>query len=177
MSKPIVYILCGLPFSGKTTLARALVDQCGLIHLDLDVMARAEGLFPESGVSEEQWARIFDNAHHRLAELLRLGKSVVFDAVDFDRRVRDRIRAIASQVGCSTRVIYMRVPLEEIERRRQANRSSSQRPDVLESDWAEIIDEFEVPTQDEAVILFDGTQSPEEWISRLAEDGKLKLGT
>ncbi len=176
MPKPVVYIMCGLPFSGKTTLARALVARCGVTHLDLDIMAMAEGLFPEVGVSEEQWGKIFENAHHRSAELLKSGKSVVFDSVNFDRGVRDRIRTDAERVGCSARVIYLQLPLEEIERRRQANRSSCARPEVLESDWQEIVNGFEIPTEDEDVLLFDGTLAPEEWIKNLIEDGALISG-
>jgi predicted ATPase len=36
-SKPTLYILCGLPFSGKTTLARALADRCGFVHTEVPI--------------------------------------------------------------------------------------------------------------------------------------------
>jgi predicted kinase len=84
LSGPTLYILCGLPFAGKTTLARALFKHCGFVHLDLDSTARAKGLFPEEGVDDEQWSQIFREAYECTAALLVSGKSVVFDAMNTD---------------------------------------------------------------------------------------------
>ena len=36
MSEPTLYILCGLPFAGKTTLAKELVKHFGFVHIDID---------------------------------------------------------------------------------------------------------------------------------------------
>ena len=39
-----LYVLCGLPFAGKSTLARELAARLGLAHLEGDQIHREQGL-------------------------------------------------------------------------------------------------------------------------------------
>jgi predicted kinase len=164
MPNSTLYILCGLPFSGKTTLARALASRCGFVHLDLDAIARAKNLFPEEGINDEQWGQVFREVHLQAADVLTAGKSVVFDAVNYDRIGRDRLRAIAQQTGSSVHVIHINLPIQDLEQRRQANRAIHQRPPVRDEDFMELVTEFEVPTVEENILVYDGTQTIAEWI-------------
>ena len=164
MSNPVLYVLCGLPFSGKTTFARALAIQCDLVHLDLDALACAQGFFPEEGVTDEQWGSMFREIYQQLPILLQSGKSVVFDAVNYDRIGRDRLRAIARQSDSSAHVIYLKISVQEIEQRRQTNQSHHQRPSVRDQDFIELAAEFETPTIEEDVLIYYGTQSISSWI-------------
>jgi predicted kinase len=158
--------MCGLPFSGKTTLAHALANQCGFIHLDLDAMARAKNLFPEEGINNEQWGHIFGEVYEQVAALLATGESVVVDAVNSSRAGRDSFRAIAQRHGISVHVIYLDLSIEEIEQRRQTNQVDPQRPPVRDNDFVELATEFEVPTADENLLIYDGLQSIVEWIEQ-----------
>src|SRR6266542_309656 len=123
-----VYILCGLPFSGKTTLARALAKQRGFIHMDVDALARQLGEQPGEGISDERWGQIFREAHLQLTNLLLTGHSVIFDAVNYRRVGRDRLRSIAEQAGSSAYVILVATPFAEVARRRIENFPTQQRP-------------------------------------------------
>jgi len=38
MNRPRLYIVCGLPFAGKSTLTRELVRQCGYHAIDVDAI-------------------------------------------------------------------------------------------------------------------------------------------
>ena len=164
MRLPTLYIMCGLPFSGKTTLARALANQCGFVHLDLDAIAREKSIFQEEGISDEQWGRVFREVYRQIETLLTSGKSVIFDAVNYDRVGRDRLRTIAQQSGSSVHVIYINLSIQKIEQRRQANQSNHQRPLVRDKDFVELATEFEIPTIKENLLVYDGTQPVPEWI-------------
>lgn len=164
MPKSILYIMYGLPFSGRTTLARALADQCGYVHLDLDAIARTKNLFPEQGINDEQWGEVFREAYRQVAALLMSGTSTIFDAVNYDRIGRDRLRTIVHQSGSSVHVIYINLSMQEIEQRRQANQAKPQRPPVRDQDFVELVTEFEIPTFEENLFVYDGTQSIPEWI-------------
>lgn len=164
MAKQTLYIMCGLPFSGKTTLARAIAHQCGYVHLDLDSLASRKGFLPEEGIDDKQWSLLFSEAHQYLAALLSSGKSVVFDAVNYDRVGRDRLRAIAQQNGSAVYVIYTKLTNQELEQRRHDNRHTGQRPNVRDNDFVELARDFEVPTPEENVLVYDGAQPVAEWI-------------
>ena len=166
MPRPSLYIMCGLPFSGKTTIARALASRCDFVHLDLDALARAKSLFPEEGINDEQWSQMFREAYQQIALILTSGNSVVFDAVNYDRAGRDRLRMIAQQSDSSVYVVYIDLPIREIEQRRQANLADQTRPLVRDIDFAELVRGFEIPTVEENLLIFDGTQSISEWIKR-----------
>ena len=165
MPKPTLFIMCGLPFSGKTTLAHALADQCGCVHLDLDSLASQKGLIPEKGIDDNQWGLLFNEAHQHLAALLSSGKSVVFDAVNYDRVGRDRLQAIARHNGSSVYVVYLNLTLQELEQRRRANLDNRHRPNVREKDFKELARDFEVPTVEENLLVYDGIQPITEWIN------------
>ena len=164
MPNSTLYIMCGLPFSGKSTLARALVSHCGFVHLDLDAIARSKSLFPEEGINDEQWGQVFREVHRQVAALLSSGKSVIFDAVNYDRVGRDRLRTIAQQTASSVHVIYINISILELEQRRQANQAFHQRPPVRDNDFIELFMEFEIPTIEENLLVYDGTQPLLEWI-------------
>jgi predicted kinase len=164
MPESTLYIMCGLPFSGKTTLAHVLANQCGFVHLDLDALARAKGIFPEEGIDDKQWGLLFGEAYQHLAVLLASGKSVVFDAVNSQGAGRDHLRTIAQQNGSSVFVIYVNLSIQEIEQRRQANQDNHQRSHVRDKDFTELAKDFEIPTAEENLLIYDGVQSMTEWI-------------
>lgn len=166
MPKSALYIMCGLPFSGKTTLARALADQCACVYLDLDAIAREKSLFPEEGINDEQWGSVFREVHQQVAALLTSGKSVVFDAVNYDRIGRDRLRTIAQENDSSVHVIYINLSMQELEQRRQANQANHQRPSVRDKDFVELTTEFEIPIIEENLIVYGGTKSIPKWIKK-----------
>ena len=164
MAKSTLYLMCGLPFSGKTTLAQSLAAQCGFVHLDLDVLAREKSLLPEEGINDEQWGHIFHDVYQQVATLLASGQSVIVDAVNFDKAGRNRFRTIAQQSGSFVYVIYINLPVQEIEKRRQVTKANAERPPVRDEDFVELTAEFEIPALEENLLIYNGTQSISEWV-------------
>ena len=166
---PAVYILCGIQFSGKTTLGHILAKQCGWTHVEVDAIAESLLDTRDSEVTEEQWIEAFRASYEQIASSLARGQSVVQDATNYARTERDRVREIARQFGAPAYVIYMAVPIEEANRRRIANQARPERHDVSETGFLELVSSMEPPAADESVIVFDGTQDVMTWINRLIE--------
>jgi hypothetical protein len=54
--------------------------------------------------------------------------------------------------------------IAEIEQRRQANQASYHRPPVQDKDFVELAAEFETPTMEENLLVYDEIQPTLEWI-------------
>lgn len=167
MKKPCLYILCGLPFAGKTTLARAL-ERSGISRVAIDDINTERGIWDdETGMSPEEWTNTYNEAYRRIGLLLSQGKSAIDDSVNYTKGLRDRLRAIAGTYHARTTVIYVDTPVAEVQRRWRANRRTAARADVRDSDFAEVLEHFEPPTEDEHVLRYDGSVPVEDWIGLL----------
>jgi predicted kinase len=167
VSQPYVYLLCGLPFAGKTTLARALEEWLGAIRVALDEINTERGIWnEETGLSSEEWAATYQEAYRRMATVLSRGKSVIDDSTNFTREQRDRVRSVADQHHAHTAVIFVDVPVPEVRRRWQENRRTPMRADVRDEDFAQVLEHFDSPTPEEHVLRYDGTMSVGDWVRR-----------
>jgi predicted kinase len=92
--------MCGLPFAGKSTAARALQ------------------------------LRTYAEAYRRVAHHLENGQVVIFDHGNFTRKERDEVRDIARRTGSQVRFIYVPVSADEARHRWLHNRETHQRYDV-----------------------------------------------
>lgn len=166
MSAARLYILCGLPFAGKTTLAQAIAQWLGGTVVALDDINRERGVgLTGEPISQADWARSYAEAHRRLDAALTEEQSVIYDATNFRRKERDRLRDIAARYDVAAIIIYLDLPIEA-RRRWQANRRSGLRYDVRDEDFALVADNFAPPAADEEVITYDGTQPIDDWIAQ-----------
>jgi predicted kinase len=165
-----VLILCGIQFTGKTTLARALAMLRGWAHVSSDEIVESLLESVDGEISEEQWSEAFHISLKRVAESLARGQSVVYDSTAFERVTRDQIRAIARQYDASARVVYFTLPVAEANRRRIENQLHPQRHDVSEKGFWELVNSLEPPTADESILIFDGTLDAATWIERFVHN-------
>jgi predicted kinase len=86
MKQSYVYMLCGLPFAGKTTLTKELVHWLGIKRVAIDEINTERGIWnDETGMSSEDWAKTYQEAYQRIAAFLSQSESVVDDSANFTR--------------------------------------------------------------------------------------------
>ncbi len=167
MKVPELYILCGLPFAGKTTLAKAVERQLGFARVDMDAINTARGVgLHGKRISPEEWDRTYAESYRQLDEYLKAGQSVLFDAANFTKAQRDHLRTIATKQEASSQVIYLDIPESEARQRWKHNRVTYQRYDVRDEDFDHVATYFEPPAQEEQVLCYHPSQSLDEWIQR-----------
>ncbi|MFL5704416.1 MAG: AAA family ATPase [Ktedonobacteraceae bacterium] len=160
-----LYIMCGLSYAGKSTLSKALVDRFGFSLVGLDEINTERGIgLQGEPISWQEWGRTYIEAYKRIGHLLSQGKSVIYDAANFTREQRDKPKEIAQKHRALTKVIYVNVPKDEAIRRWQQNKHINTRFDVREEDFAHIADNFQAPTEDEDVIVYDNSLPLNKWI-------------
>ena len=119
--------MCGIPFSGKTTVARQLAQARGCAYLSLDDINAERGLRGGDGIAIQEWDRIRRMALVRMQELMvRLGDIVLDDTSCF-RWLRDRYRDSALKNGYVTELVYLEVSLAEVEAKMERNGMSGSR--------------------------------------------------
>src|SRR3990167_10908838 len=106
-----LYILCGLAFSGKSTLARKIVEhtKSKLIAFDkLWVEKNKDKPVPKGA---EGWRFIRKVAQDEVTKALQEGNSVVYDDNNVRFEHREELREIARRLGAKDVVIYLNTPL------------------------------------------------------------------
>jgi predicted kinase len=144
--------MVGLPFSGKTTLARKLEYECSALRLTTDEWHVR--LFGQDALEPEHDAR------HSLIEAmlwniasraLELGVNVILDFGFWAREEREDFRSRAKELGASSEVHFLDVSEEELLRRLDVRNSQSSQDYFFIS--AEMIKPwiafFQKPTPDE----------------------------
>ena len=148
-------LLCGLPASGKTTLARELADAYGAVRLSADEWKLALGIDPFDDVMRVRLeTKLWDLAQR----LLALGTSVILEWGFWARSERDEMREVARSLGAAVELRFLDVPYEELVRR-VVDRTASGGIPITTDHMERYRGMFQSPT-DEELSLFDPPLEP-----------------
>jgi predicted kinase len=142
-------IVCGLPGSGKTTLAKALESRLRAVRFSADEWMDALSI---NIYDEEKRGKLEALQWKFGRELLALGLTVIIEWGTWGRSERDTLRLGARALGAAVELHYLSVPVDVLFdriQRRGLEKTHIER-DAL-SGWFEM---FQAPTPEE-MALFD----------------------
>jgi predicted kinase len=152
-SETRLVLICGLPASGKSALARQLAPKIPAIRLNKDEWATQLG----ADLWDEEFRERLERQLWLLSqELLAQGQSVILEWGHWARVERDEKRLGARALGVGVELHYLDVPLEElIERaeRRNASGAWTTSP-ITRTHFEEWVTVFQPPDEAE-FLLFD----------------------
>jgi predicted kinase len=160
----ILILMCGLPFSGKSTAARRIAVEIGAALVSLDALHLSRGLDPGRDIREETWAETGRCALTRADSLLAQGCSAVIDDTFSYRRDRDRFRHMAARRRIETLILFLDPPGPTLAARIEANSRRPTRAPVSPEVIEHIRREFERPGADEPVVRLTGPDEVETWL-------------
>ncbi|CAN5561481.1 hypothetical protein BH09CHL1_BH09CHL1_26920 [soil metagenome] len=168
-SRPVVFMLCGTPFSGKSTLARALVERFDLTHVEIDLVHQERGVLLRDGdgVSENDWLVAFQTSYRRLIQAIERGESVVWDATTYYRAQRDRVRKVAVKYGAEVVLVYVDTPASVARSRLERNRVVRSRWDIPDDEFTTISRALEPPTADEFPLRYSPDVPLDHWMTTI----------
>lgn len=153
---PTLVAMCGLAFSGKSTVARRLAAALEAPLVSLDAINEARGLDAGAGIPDSEWEATSRIAVARLVDALAAGRHAVLDDTLSHRFLRDRYRAVAAEAGAAFALVFVDTPLEEIQRRRRLNDVERGRPTIADAVFDHHAARFERPGAEEIAARLAG---------------------
>jgi len=150
---PRLILICGLPASGKSTLARRLAEELAAIRLDKDSwVAALGGDVWDDGFRVRVESQLWELTQHLLVQ----GVSVILEWGHWARVERDEKRIAAQTLGVPVELHYLSAPVKDLLSRSDARTARGEwtaAPITREhfAEWATI---FQAPDEDE-MRLFD----------------------
>jgi aminoglycoside phosphotransferase family enzyme/predicted kinase len=141
---PLVIVVCGVPASGKSHLARALAELSGLPHLSSDLTRKGlRGLeFTQRASSETysaEWnARTYDELARRTARALATNRGAIVDATF--RHLADR-QVFGSAFGSAASLLFIECQAPRSVLAQRAARREHDRERVSDADVAIVLRE------------------------------------
>ena len=148
--RPRLVLLCGLPGSGKTTLAHEIADRYGAVRLNPDEWELALGIDPFDTEFQDKLEAQFSRLTERL---IALGTSVILDWGFWGRWERDEKRDLGRSLGAAVELRFLDVPYDELVQRVAARHTEGGLA-ISESHMDEYRETFQPPTDDE-LALYD----------------------
>ena len=159
-----LFIMCGLPFSGKTYLSKKIAERFGIKRISYDELWKE---IHDNEGRDPNWEALCSIAEARIAAELKAGRSVVYDTLNDTKGNRDKLRMVAKDAGGKATVIYTKTSRELFEKRRATARTTGERLSVSEENFTQAFARFEEPTTDEVVIIRQPEEGVDVWLEQL----------
>ena len=163
-----LFIMCGVGFSGKSTLAKEIAKRTGAI-----LMSQDEEFFQKQKElnlnedNDDDWDMVVNICKEEIRKLLVQGKSVVFDHTNLTFGEREKLREIATSTGAKAIVIFLNTPEEVQVQRQQQNLTTANRHQVKQEYLEEAKRELEIPQPIENTLVVTPDTNIDNFLSDL----------
>ena len=133
---PTLIAMCGLPFAGKSVLARSLSHELGirLLSYDFEIYLPHRHLVPLGSSVAAEYDFVQEIGRRQIGAFLAAGESLIYDDLLLERDDRRKLAAVAHHHRADFVLVYLDTPLEVIDQRQAENARTRTRHSVPEAD-------------------------------------------
>lgn len=157
--------LCGLAFSGKSTVARRIAAELGAELISYDMINATRGFDGGTAIADSEWEKTSLMAVDRAQAALAAGRSVVVDDTFSHRFLRARFAAVAAAAGVPFELLFVDTPLAVIEARIAENARTGRRAHIAADVFAHHRDRFQFPGADESPVRLVAKDDLDRWLA------------
>ena len=146
-------MVCGLPGTGKTTVAEKIADKTKSFVFNTDIIRKE--LFERPKYTKREKLLVYDLLFEMTEKFLKSAKNVVLDGTFYKKELRKRMRKIAEKMKSEFHVVEVRCD-EDILMERMGKRTKKQTPsDADFAIYKKIKKEFE-PIREKHFVINTG---------------------
>ncbi len=93
----MLIVICGLPGTGKSTLAKAVAERINAVHISSDSIRMK--MLKERTYSDKEKEKVYEAMFAEAEGLLKDRKNVILDATFYKKELREKARRISMKVG------------------------------------------------------------------------------
>ena len=166
MAGNILYIMTGLPYSGKTTLVKKLVKKIDCKVISTDEILKEKGFWKEKEPMQKDWETAYVEAGEEVKKYLTNGENVIFDESNLLYSQRENLRKMAQNLGMKTKLIYVKIDKNEALKRWEENLKTKQKHQLTKEIIERTCDIFEEPKEEEKAIVYNQEKNIEFWFKK-----------
>jgi len=118
-------LVCGLPGTGKTTVAKKIADGTKAYVFNTDIIRKQ--LFEKPKYTEKEKTLVYNLLFEMAEKFLRSAKNVVLDGTFYRKELRDRVKEMAKKTGSEFHIVEV-VCGEKIVKERMDKRKKEKTP-------------------------------------------------
>lgn len=142
-----LYILCGLPFSGKSLLSKEMENKNGAKLISFD----KNWIELEVHNPELTYEIALEDVKNKITESLQKNISVIYDSTNTHPATREMFINLAKENDVEPVIVFIDVPLDEIKRRRAQSLIDKTHHVVSDENFNRSIEHLVPPT--DAVVI------------------------
>lgn len=161
-----LYIMTGVPYSGKTTLAKELAKKIKVEVVSADEILAKKDIWTKRHPTQNEWEMAYLEAIGEIKDYLIKGKSVIFDESNLRYSQRENLRKIAKDLSVETVLIYLKIAKGEATKRWQNNLKTKTKKQLSQEFFERTFELFEEPKEEEKAVIYNQEADLKNWVKK-----------
>lgn len=143
MERAMLYIMCGLPFSGKSLFSEEVEEKTSIVRVSFDDVWREMCV----KIPDNTYEAVISYVEQLIMSHLQKGVSVIYDSTNLKAETRQSLLYLAERCGARGVIIYLPTNKEETRVRREKSMVDGSHHTIDTESIEKAFERLEVPAE------------------------------